>query len=102
MTNENFSHVLSKMASRFFPYILNRRLRVNIEGTPSRARRALLRGRERVSETKFACTESRQSVLTIDRVSARVEAGKSPFKGYEQKGYERIFILSYPFLGASH
>ena len=104
MTNENLSQVLSKMASRFFPYILNRRLRVNIEGRalPSRARRALLRGRERVSETKFAYTESRQSVLTIDRVSARVEAGKSPIKGSGHEGLRRTQVLPSPSLVSSH
>ena len=74
------------MASRFFSYILNRRFRVNIERT-SRAGRALLRGRKRSSETKFAYIESLPLVLTIDRVSARVEAGKSPIKGYKHEGY---------------
>ena len=76
------------MASRFFPYILNPRFRVDIERT-SRAGHGLSRGRERVSETEFAYAESLSSVLTIDRVSARVEAGKSPIKGHGYKGLER-------------
>ena len=76
------------MASRFFSYILNRRFRVNIERT-SRAGRALLRGRERSYDTKLAYAQSLPVVLTTDRVSARVEAGKSPIKGSGSEGPRR-------------